>query len=113
VGALSLVCSLAACSKYQSLGPEFSVEMKLSRRVGFMNGKRFESTYTIKNLKINGHSIELVREITSSEKSFLIDTKDYGPMQVKVRESANGLGYGLSLLMTREQKEKIKALGKM
>ncbi|MGO9096794.1 MAG: hypothetical protein ACLQGV_16430 [Bryobacteraceae bacterium] len=112
MGALLLVFSLAACSKYQSLGPEFSVGMKLSRRATFQNGKAVQSTYTVESLKINGHPIELVDQVSSSQDSFLVDTRDYGPMKIKVRESANALSPGLSLLMTREQKEKIRALGK-
>jgi hypothetical protein len=34
-------------------------------------------------------------------------------MKIEVRELDNGLGSAVSLLMTREQKEKIRALGKM
>ena len=113
VGTLLLSFSLAACSKYQSLGPEFSVGMQVSHRATFNNGKAVQSTYTVKNLKINGHPIELVNEVTSSQDSFLVDTRDYGPMKIEVRELDNGLGSAVSLLMTREQKEKIRALGKM
>ena len=86
--------------------------MQVSRRATFNNGKAVQSTYTVKNLKINGHPIELANEVTSTQDSFLVDTKDYGPMKIEVKESANGLGPGLSLLMTREQKEKIGALGR-
>lgn len=113
VGTLLLVFSLTACSKYQSLGSEFSVGMQVSRRATFNNGKAVQSTYTVKNLKINGHPIELLGEVTSTQDSFLVDTRDYGPMKIEVKESANGLGSAVSLLMTREQKEKIRALGKM
>jgi hypothetical protein len=116
-GALLLVFLLMACSKYESPGPDFSVEMKLSRRVGFsrsyLGGMKHQSTYTIENLKINGRPIELVKKVTTAKKSFFVDTKDYGPMKIEVQESPNGLDFKLSLFMTREQKEKIRALGKM
>jgi hypothetical protein len=105
--------SLTACSKYESVGSEFSVEIKYSRRASFSNGKKVQATYTVENLKINGHPIELVNKVTATEKSFLVDTRDFGPMKIKVRESANGLDFGFSLFMTRDQKEKIGALGKM
>jgi len=108
---LILLFSLSACSKYEPAGSDFKVEIKGSNQTTYGAGGKHQSSYTINALTINGHPIELPNETKTTEKSFLLNTKDFGPMKVEVKDSADGSAFGMTLLMTAEQKAKIKALG--
>lgn len=105
-----LLFSLMACSKYESVGSEIHYEIKTTRNFEINDGKITKTAYTIEDLIINGHEIELVNKTTNTEKSFFINTKNYGPIKIVVHESHNRKSWTIKMLLTREQKEKIKEL---
>jgi len=108
---LLLLAGSVGCtgSEYKLVGPpEFNVKIQFKRERTISPGESV-TTYTVTALTINGHPIELAQSVSSSESRFEVETERYGTIQFRV-EGSGGTSY-LSLHLTKEQQESIRALG--
>ncbi len=109
VVAIAVLHIFAGCSKYKPVGPpEFNVEIQFKSEQTISPGESV-TTYTVTALTINGHPIELAQSVSSSESRFEVETERYGTIQFSVEGS--GRTSFLSLHLTKEQQESIRALG--
>ncbi len=107
--AIAVLSIFPGCSKYKLVGPpEFNVEIQFKCEQTITPGESV-TTYTVTALTINGHPIELTQSVSSSESRFEVETKRYGTIQFRVEGS--GMTSFLSLYLTKEQQESIRALG--
>jgi hypothetical protein len=104
-------------TNYEQAGPDFDPKLKVFVKTvtTYGAGGKVDSkkVYGIEGIEINSHVIKLLsNEVTSSQKVFTVETKDYGLMKIEVltTKESGGTNYKFILYMTPEQKKFIKDL---